>query len=77
MKKRGARASGALKSLARRSPSFWKRKQRERHVAAFVTEAKAAYADVQIRERALALRVAETHGRYAPKSRRRARGKRR
>jgi hypothetical protein len=64
---------------------FLARKERERYLAAFVAEAKAAYADPSIRREALSqaeealpldnegLRIAETRGPYA---RSRRRGKR-
>lgn len=86
-----ARREGVARSEVARTAiaEFLERKERERYIAAFVAEAQAAYADPRIREQALAsaeealpldnegLRVAETRGRYAPKSGRRPRSKRR
>ncbi len=86
-----ARREGVGRSEVARTAiaEFLERKERERYMAAFVAEAKAAYADPQIRAQALALaeealpldnealRIAEPRGEYAPASRRRARAKRR
>jgi predicted transcriptional regulator len=86
-----ARREGVGRSEIARTAiaEFLERKERERHMAAFVAEAKAAYGDPQIRAQALALaeealpldnealRIAEPRGKYAPASRRRARAKRR
>jgi predicted transcriptional regulator len=86
-----ARREGVGRSEVARTAiaEFLERKERERYMAAFVAEAKAAYADPQIRAHALALaeealpldnealRVAETRGRYAPKAGRPVRAKRR
>lgn len=80
-----ARREGVARSEVARAAiaEFLERKARERYVAAFVAEAKAAYADPDVREEALAmaaealpldnegLRVAETSGRYSAKSGRR------
>lgn len=67
---------------------FLERKERERYIAAFVAEARAAYAVPQIRDEAFTLaketlpldneglRVAEARGRYAAVSGRRRRDKR-
>jgi metal-responsive CopG/Arc/MetJ family transcriptional regulator len=85
-----ARREGVGRSEVARTAiaEFLERKERERNMAAFVAEAKAAYADPQIRAQALvlaeealpldneALRVAETRGRYARKSGHGARAKR-
>ena len=80
-----ARREGVARSEVARAAiaEFLERKARERYVAAFVAEAKAAYADPDVRKEALAmaaealpldnegLRVAETRGRYSAKSGRR------
>ena len=82
-----ARREGVARSEVARAAiaEFLERKARERYVAAFVAEAKAAYADPEIRMEALALaeealpvdnegmRVAETRGGYSGKSGRRSR----
>jgi predicted transcriptional regulator len=86
-----ARREGVGRSEVARTAiaEFLERKARERHIAAFVAEARAAYAMPQIRDEALALakealpldneglRVAKTRGRYAAKLGRGARSKRR
>lgn len=86
-----ARREGVGRSEVARTAiaEFLERKARERYIAAFVAEARAAYAKPQIRDEALALakealpldneglRVAETRGRYAVKLGRGARSKRR
>lgn len=82
-----ARREGLARSEVARAAiaDFLERKVRERYVAAFVAEAKAAYADPDVRTEALAmaeealpldnegLRLAETRGRYSAKSGRRPR----
>jgi predicted DNA-binding protein len=81
-----ARREGVARSEVARTAiaEFLERKERERYIAAFVVEAQAAYADPKIRKEALGLaeealpfdneglRVAETRGRYAATSGRRA-----
>lgn len=73
-----ARREGVARSEVARAAiaEFLERKERQRHIAAFVTEARAAYADPRIRREALALaeeavpldneglRVAESRGAY-------------
>jgi predicted transcriptional regulator len=68
---------------------FLDRKERERYIAAFVAEARAAYSDPAVRDHALGLaeeavaldneglRVAEARGRYPATSNARAKRKRR
>lgn len=82
-----ARREGVARSEVARAAiaEFLERKARERYVAAFVAEAKAAYADPEIRMEALALaeealpvdnegmRVAEARGGYSGKAGRRSR----
>jgi predicted transcriptional regulator len=77
-----ARREGVPRSEVARSAiaEFLERKERERYIAAFVAEAKAAYADPDIREEALTLaeealpldneglQVAESRGRYQASS---------
>jgi predicted transcriptional regulator len=84
-----ARREGVARSEVARTAiaEFLERKERERYIAAFVAEARAAYADPKIRKDALTLakealpldneglRVAETRGQYAPTSGRRRRKK--
>jgi predicted transcriptional regulator len=80
-----ARREGVARSEVARAAiaEFLERKARERYVAAFVAEAKAAYADPKVRTEALSLaeealpldneglRLAETRGRYPAKPSRR------
>lgn len=75
-----ARREGVGRSEVARTAiaEFLDRKERERYIAAFVAEARAAYSDPDIRSEAMALaeealpldneglRVAESRGRYAP-----------
>jgi predicted transcriptional regulator len=82
-----ARREGVARSEVARAAiaEFLERKARERYVAAFVAEAKAAYSEPVIRKEALAmaeealpldnegLHLAETRGRYSAKSGRRPR----
>ena len=86
-----ARREGVARSEVARTAiaEFLERRKRERYLAAFVAEARAAYADPRIRKEALALaeealpldneglRVAETRGSYKTDSRTRRRAKRR
>lgn len=86
-----ARREGLGRSeLARAAiAEFLDRKERERYIAAFVAEARAAYADSELRAEALALgeealpldneglQIAESRGRYAVGSTGRAKSKRR
>ena len=86
-----ARLEGVARSEVARTAiaEFLERKARERHIAAFVAEAQAAYADPRIRDEALTLAkealpldneglgVAESPGRYAARPGRRQKGKRR
>jgi predicted transcriptional regulator len=87
-----ARREGVARSEIARAAiaEFLERKERQRHIAAFVAEAHAAYADPRIRKEALALaeeavrldneglRVAESRGPYpagpAARPRRQKRG---
>jgi metal-responsive CopG/Arc/MetJ family transcriptional regulator len=85
-----ARREGVARSEVARTAiaEFLDRRERERYIAAFVAEARAAYAHSAIRGEALemaeqslpldneGLRVAETRGRYAPPASRRAKRKR-
>jgi predicted transcriptional regulator len=87
----GARREGVARSEVARTAiaEFLERKARERHIAAFVAEARAAYADPVIRDEARTLakealpldneglRVAESRGRYAARPGGRLKGKRR
>ena len=80
-----ARREGVGRSEVARTAiaEFLERKERERYIAAFVAEARAAYAEPEIREEAFALakealpldneglRVAEARGPYAAGSGRR------
>jgi predicted transcriptional regulator len=82
-----ARREGVARSEVARVAiaEFLERKARQRYVAAFIAEAKAAYSDPEIRKDALALaeealpldneglEVAETRGRYKAQSGRRPR----
>jgi predicted transcriptional regulator len=82
-----ARREGVPRSEVARSAiaDFLERKERERYIAAFVAEAKAAYAHPDIRKEALALadealpldneglQLAESRGRYQASSGRRTR----
>jgi metal-responsive CopG/Arc/MetJ family transcriptional regulator len=86
-----ARRDGVARSEVARTAiaEFLDRRERERYMAAFVAEARAAYADPAIRHDALVLaeealpldneglRVAEARGRYAAATGGRARKKRR
>ena len=77
-----ARREGVARSEIARAAiaEFLERKERQRYLAAFVTEARAAYADPKIRREALALaeeavpldneglRVAERRGQYGGSS---------
>jgi predicted transcriptional regulator len=86
-----ARREGVGRSEIARTAiaEFLDRRQRERYIAAFVAEARAAYSDAEISEGALALaeealpldneglRVAEARGRYMAASRSRPKRKRR
>jgi predicted transcriptional regulator len=86
-----ARREGVGRSEVARTAiaEFLDRKERERYIAAFVAEARAAYADPQIKEEALALaeeavaldneglQVVEARGRYGASPARRAKRKRR
>jgi predicted transcriptional regulator len=86
-----ARREGVARSEVARTAiaEFLQRKERERHIAAFVAEARAAYADPGIREQAVTLaeealpldneglRVAESRGAYAAGGASRQRKKRR
>lgn len=86
-----ARREGVGRSEVARTAiaEFLDRKERERYIAAFVAEARAAYSNSEIRAEALALaeealpldneglRVAESRGRYAAKGRTGAKRKRR
>ena len=86
-----ARREGVGRSEIARTAiaEFLDRRERERHIAAFVAEAQAAYADPRIKNEALALaeeavpldneglRVAEARGRYGAASTSRAKRKRR
>jgi len=86
-----ARREGIARSEIARTAiaEFLDRKERQRYLAAFVAEARAAYADPEIRKEALALaeeavaldneglRVAESRGRYGASSASRSRRKRR
>ncbi len=84
-----ARREGVARSEIARTAiaEFLARKERQRTIAAFVTEARAAYADPKIRKEALTLaeeavpldneglRVAESRGRYQGSSAARQRRK--
>lgn len=84
-----ARREGVARSEVARTAiaEFLERKERERYIAAFVVEARAAYAEPEIRDEALALakealpldneglRVAEARGAYAAGAGRRRRNK--
>jgi metal-responsive CopG/Arc/MetJ family transcriptional regulator len=86
-----ARREGVGRSEVARTAiaEFLDRRERERHIAAFVAEVRAAYADPDIKEKALALaeeavpldneglRVAESRGQYGASSAGRAKTKRR
>jgi metal-responsive CopG/Arc/MetJ family transcriptional regulator len=86
-----ARREGVGRSEVARTAiaEFLDRRERERYIAAFVAEARAAYADPQIRNEALALaeeavpldneglRVAEARGQHGASSAGRAKRKRR
>ena len=86
-----AQREGVTRSEVARAAiaEFLERKERQRYLAAFVAEARAAYADPAIRKDALALaedalrldneglRVAERHGQYATGSGARPRRKKR
>jgi predicted transcriptional regulator len=86
-----ARREGVPRSEVARTAiaEFLERKERERYIAAFVAEARAAYTDPKIREEAVALaeealpfdndglRVAEARGRYSKAANGRRKTKRR
>lgn len=86
-----ARREGVGRSEVARTAiaEFLDRRERERYIAAFVAEARAAYADPGVRDEALGLaeeavpldneglRVAEARGRYTVASNGRAKRKRR
>jgi len=86
-----ARREGVARSEVARTAiaEFLERKERERYLAAFIAEARAAYSDLEIRREALGLaegalpldneglRVAEARGRYIPVTASRAKKKRR
>jgi predicted transcriptional regulator len=86
-----AQREGVARSEVARTAiaQFLDRRERERHIAAFVAEARAAYADPRIRDEALVLaeealpldneglRVAEARGRYTAASGGRTKKKRR
>ncbi len=86
-----ARREGVARSEVARAAiaEFLDRKERERYIASFVAEARAAYADPAIRQQAIALaaealpldneglRVAEGRGPYAARVTSRRRTKRR
>jgi predicted transcriptional regulator len=86
-----AQREGVARSEVARTAiaEFLDRRERERYIAAFVAEARAAYGDPRIRAEALVLaeealpldneglRVAEARGRYAVTSGRRTKKKRR
>lgn len=77
-----ARREGLARSEVARTAiaEFLERRERQRYLAAFVAEARAAYSDPKVRKEALALaeeavpldneglRVAESRGRYAASS---------
>ncbi len=86
-----AQREGVARSEVARTAiaEFLDRRERERYIAAFVAEARAAYSDPEIRDEALVLaeealpldneglQVAEARGRYTAESGRRAKKKRR
>jgi len=86
-----ARREGVARSEIARAAiaEFLAQKERQRTIAAFVAEARAAYSDPKVRKEALALaeeavpldneglRVAESRGRYAASSAAGARGRKR
>jgi len=86
-----ARREGVARSEIARAAiaEFLAQKERQRTIAAFVAEARAAYSDPKVRREALALaeeavpldneglRVAESRGRYAASSAAGARGRKR
>jgi len=86
-----AQREGVARSEVARAAiaEFLDRRERERHIAAFVAEARAAYGDARIRNEALALaeealpldneglHVAEARGRYTAASGGRTKKKRR